>query len=115
MAVALKTSEQSSMQRTMEGIDEIIHQKVRLSVMSTLVSMGETDFNTLKSELGLTDGNLSIHLTKLEEAGYVTVKKEIVGKKPRTTYNPTDIGRDAFKKYVAALEEIVRIASETLN
>jgi DNA-binding HxlR family transcriptional regulator len=110
MATVLKPEVSSPIQRTLEDLDEVIHQKARLSVMSTLVSAGETDFSTLKAQLGLTDGNLSIHLTKLEDAGYISVHKELVHKKPRTTYMPTDKGREAFRKYVAALEQIVHIA-----
>jgi DNA-binding HxlR family transcriptional regulator len=94
--------------RKLEAIDDVIHQKVRLGVMSLLVALGEADFNHLKAELGVSDGNLSTHLTVLEESGYVSVRKEFVGKKPRTTYAPTPAGRRAFEEYVAALESLVR-------
>jgi DNA-binding PadR family transcriptional regulator len=76
---------------------------------SLMASLGtECDFNFLKSALGVSDGNLSTHLTVLEESGYVRVTKEFHGKKPRTTYVPTDSGRRAFEAYVTALEEMVR-------
>lgn len=94
--------------RRLDAIDDVIHQKVRLGVMSSLMASGECDFNFLKAALGVSDGNLSTHLTVLEESGYVRVTKEFHGKKPRTTYLPTDSGRRAFEAYVAALEEMVR-------
>lgn len=94
--------------RKIDALDDIIHQKVRLGVMSSLMASGEADFNFLKVALGVSDGNLSTHLTVLEEHGYITVRKEFVGRKPRTTYAPTTLGRQAFEVYVAALEAIVR-------
>lgn len=94
--------------RKLDALDDIIHQKVRLGVMSCLMASGEADFNFLKAALGVSDGNLSTHLTVLEESGYVDVRKEFVGKKPRTTYTPTETGRKAFEQYVEALEALVR-------
>ena len=95
-------------QRKLDALDDVIHQKVRLGVMSCLMASGEADFNFLKAALGVSDGNLSTHLTVLEEHGYVAVRKEFVGKKPRTTYTPTPIGQRAFELYVEALESLVR-------
>ena len=92
----------------LDALDDIIHQKVRLGIMSGLVASGEANFNFLKSALGASDGNLSTHLTVLEEHGFISVRKEFVGKKPRTTYAPTDLGRTAFEQYIQALEELVR-------
>lgn len=94
----------------LDRLDDVIHQKVRLGVMSSLMASGEADFNLLKAALGVSDGNLSTHLTVLEEAGYIAVRKEFVGKKPRTTYAPTETGRKAFEEYVAVLEGLVRSA-----
>ncbi len=95
---------------SVESLDETIHQKVRLGIMSALMARGEADFRFLKQTLGVTDGNLSIHLSKLEEAGYVLSAKEFVRKKPHTTYAPTDAGRAAFHEYLGALERIVHSA-----
>lgn len=92
----------------LDALDDVIHQKVRLGVMSCLMASGEADFNFLKSALGVSDGNLSTHLTVLEDSHYISVRKEFVGRKPRTTYSPTDSGRRAFEAYVAALEALVR-------
>ncbi len=97
---------------SLDGLDEIIHQKVRLGIMSALMARGEADFRFLKDTLNVTDGNLSIHLTKLEEAGYIVSAKEFVRKKPHTTYSPTDAGRAAFHSYLAALERIVQSAGQ---
>ena len=95
---------------SLDSLDEVIHQKVRLGIMSALMARGETDFRFLKDTLGVTDGNLSIHLSKLEESGYIISAKEFVRKKPHTTYAPTDAGRAAFHAYLGALERIVQSA-----
>jgi DNA-binding MarR family transcriptional regulator len=80
--------------------------------MSALIARGEADFRFLRETLGVTDGNLSIHLTRLEEAGYVLSTKEFVRKKPHTRYEPTEAGRAAFRAYLAALEKIVQSAGQ---
>jgi DNA-binding transcriptional ArsR family regulator len=94
----------------MDALDEVIHQKARLGIMSTLLALGEADFKLLKESLGLSDGNLSTHLALLEERGYVEVRKEFRGRKPHTSAVPTDRGRAAFKEYLAALERIIHAA-----
>lgn len=94
--------------RKLDALDDIIHQKVRLGVMSCLMASGESDFNFLKAALGVSDGNLSTHLTVLEDHGYITISKQFVGKKPRTTYAPTPAGRRAFEQYLSALEDLVQ-------
>jgi DNA-binding HxlR family transcriptional regulator len=98
---------------SVESLDETIHQKVRLGIMSALMVRGDADFRFLKQTLGVTDGNLSIHLSKLEEAGYIVSTKEFVRKKPHTTYAPTDAGKVAFQDYLAALERIVHSAGRS--
>jgi DNA-binding transcriptional ArsR family regulator len=94
----------------MEALDEVIHQKARLGIMSTLLALGEADFKLLKETLGLSDGNLSTHLSLLEERGYITVRKEFKGRRPHTTAIPTPAGRAAFAEYLAALERIIKAA-----
>src|SRR5579884_853904 len=91
-------------------LDETIHQKVRLGIMSTLLALGEADFKLLKETLALSDGNLSTHLTLLEERGYVEARKEFIRRKPHTTYTPTQTGREAFHSYLLALERIIQAA-----
>jgi DNA-binding HxlR family transcriptional regulator len=88
-------------------LDPVIHSKVRLAVMSILVSVRDASFTYLKTAIGTTDGNLSVSLAKLEEAGYIKVKKSFQGKKPLTTCLVTVKGRDAFSRYVKALDKII--------
>ena len=90
-----------------EGIDEVIHGRVRLGVMAYLSGAGSADFNTLKARLQATDGNLSAHLRKLEDAGFVTVEKSFVNRKPLTTLILTDAGRTAFAAYLDAIGKLV--------
>ncbi len=90
-----------------EGIDKVIHEPGRLAIVASLAARGSMSFNDLKETLGMTDGNLSTHARTLEEAGYITVEKTFVGRKPRTTMTLTSSGRSAFRKYVDYLERIV--------
>ena len=94
----------------MSALNSLIHQPTRLRVMAALVSLdaGEkVDFKFLRDLLELTDGNLSVHLYKLEEAKYVTVEKVFVERRPKTWIWATTGGRDAFAAHVDALEAIV--------
>lgn len=88
-------------------IDELIHQRSRLAIMSTLAPVEALDFNELKAHLGLTDGNLSTHLSTLEKAGYVAVTKSFKGKKPNTAVAMTKKGRAAMAKYIDGLRRIL--------
>lgn len=90
-----------------DKIDEVIHQRVRLSIVSTLAGVDGLEFTELKSLLGLTDGNLSTHGRVLEEAGYVEVEKHFKGRKPQTVYRLTKSGRAAFRRYVDNLERML--------
>lgn len=90
-----------------EKIDEVIHGRLRLGIMAYLSSGGTADFNELKAKLQATDGNLSVHLRKLEDAGYVRIDKTFVGKKPLTRIALTDKGRSAFVDYLDAMARLV--------
>lgn len=90
-----------------DRLDEVIHGRVRLGIMAFLTSAGSADFNTLKGRLALTDGNLSVHLRKLEEAGYVAIDKSFVGRKPLTRVTLSDSGRVAFADYLDAIAKLV--------
>jgi DNA-binding MarR family transcriptional regulator len=90
-----------------EGLDEIVHQRARLGILSVLVEAGRADFGYLKGTLGLTDGNLSRHLQVLEEAGLVQVDKTFDGRRPRTWVSVTKTGRKALAAEVAALRDII--------
>jgi DNA-binding MarR family transcriptional regulator len=89
------------------NIDQIIHAPNRLTVLTYLYVVESTDFVFLKNMTGLTWGNLSTHLTKLEEAGYVTIEKEFKGKKPHTMIRLTDKGRAAFREYKENLQKVL--------
>ena len=90
-----------------EGIDEVIHGRIRLGIMAFLAGAGSADFNTLKGKLQATDGNLSAHLRKLEDAGFVAVAKTFADRKPLTTLTLTDAGRTAFTAYLDAIGKLV--------
>lgn len=84
-------------------IDEVIHGRIRLGIMAYLSGAETADFNTLKARLQTTDGNLSVHLRKLEEAGFVAVSKSFNGRKPLTEASLTEEGRSAFVAYLDAM------------
>jgi len=88
-------------------LDPVIHSRIRLAVLSILISVREASFNYLKETIGTTDGNLSVSLSKLEEAGYISIKKSFKGKKPLTTCSIREKGRTAFSKYMKALETYI--------
>jgi DNA-binding MarR family transcriptional regulator len=89
------------------NIDEIIHGRLRLGIMAYLSTAEVAEFNELKDRLQTSDGNLSVHLRKLEEAGYVTIKKSFAGRKPLTRALLTEKGRAAFVAYLDAIEKLV--------
>ena len=88
-------------------IDDVIHGRIRLGIMAYLSGAGTADFTTLKARLQTTDGNLSVHLRKLEEAGFVAVNKRFVGRKPLTEASMTEAGRRAFLVYLDAMAGLV--------
>ncbi|MFN3931965.1 MAG: winged helix-turn-helix domain-containing protein [Brevundimonas sp.] len=88
-------------------LDEVIHGRVRLGIMAVLSVVETADFNTLKARLQTTDGNLSVHLRKLEDAGFVAVTKRFEGRKPLTEAAMTPEGRRAFVAYLDAMQGLV--------
>ncbi|MCS7009834.1 MAG: transcriptional regulator [Anaerolineales bacterium] len=95
----------------MAELNETVHQPVRLRLMAALVTLEpgqEVEFTYLRDLLEVTDGNLGAHLRKLEEAGYITVNKTFVDRKPRTYISATPLGRRVFQEHVAALEAILK-------
>ncbi len=90
-----------------QAIDDVIHGRLRLGIVAYLVGAGTADFAALKAHLEATDGNLSVHLRKLEEAGYVTISKTFRGRKPLTEVTLTDTGRQAFMNYLEAMSSLV--------
>jgi DNA-binding MarR family transcriptional regulator len=92
------------------GIDEVIHGRLRLGVMAYLANAEVADFNELKAALDATQGNLSVHLRKLEDAGYVAIEKSFMARKPLTRIRLTPAGRKAFAAYLEALGRLLREA-----
>jgi DNA-binding MarR family transcriptional regulator len=91
----------------LSDIDRTIHSPARLMVMTYLYAVESADYIFLQNLTGLTWGNLSSHLSKLEKDGYVEVQKEIVGKKVHSMVNLTPTGREAFRKYKQAMQQIL--------
>ncbi|MBN2200663.1 transcriptional regulator [bacterium] len=89
-------------------LDEIIHSRIRLAILSILIGMDQAEFRFLKDQVKATDGNLSIHLRKLEEAGYITTTKSFLNRKPVSSYRMTPKGRQAFEKYVERIQKLIR-------
>jgi DNA-binding transcriptional ArsR family regulator len=94
------------------SIDKLIHEPARLAIMMLLYGVESADFIYLKTQTGLTQGNLSSHLGKLETAGYVDVEKLFEGKIPRTLYCLTDVGRESFRDYIASMQNVLNGLSE---
>lgn len=89
------------------AIDDVIHGRLRLGIMAYLSTVSPAPFNELKAKVNATDGNLSTHLSKLEEAGYVKLEKKFVEKKPRTNIHLTAKGRKAWIDYLARLQSLL--------
>ena len=93
-------------------LNPVIHGKLRLAVLSLLSGVEAAEFTWLRNKTGSTDGNLGAQLLKLEEAGYVSVKKKFVQRKPQTLYRMTESGREALTEYVRALKQLLGAAIE---
>ena len=89
-------------------LDRLIHERVRLGIVSALAANDLLTFNDLKRLLEITDGNLSVHARKLEDAGYIACAKSFEGRMPRTEYRLTDSGRKALEKYLDHMEALIR-------
>jgi DNA-binding MarR family transcriptional regulator len=90
------------------GLDRIIHERLRLGIVSALAVNPSLTFKDLKSILATTDGNLSVHARKLEEAGYVSCEKKFEGRVPRSEYRLTEPGRVALEKYLSHMEALIQ-------
>lgn len=91
-------------------LDRVIHEKGRMAIVSLLAATPELSFIEMREALSMTDGNLSVHLKTLQEAGYVAVTKSYQDRKPLTTCALTKTGQEAFATYISLLERIVRQA-----
>ena len=90
-----------------DDLDPLLHSQLRLSIMSLLISVQEADFTFLQEKTEATSGNLSVQISKLEEAGYLKVNKTFKGKKPNTSCMITQEGIEAFEKYVETLQQYI--------
>jgi len=88
-------------------INDVIHGRVRLAIMAFLSGSGAADFNELKAKVGGTDGNLSVHIRKLEDTGYIKVEKKFKGRRPQTICHLTKKGREAWIAYISQMETLL--------
>lgn len=93
-------------------LDRLIHERIRLGIVSALAAGGVLTFVELKKLLQTSDGNLSIHTRKLEEAGYIACEKRFEGRVPRTEFRLTRTGREALERYLSHLDALIRWAKE---
>ena len=99
-------------ERALPQLDRLIHERIRLGLVSALAVNDTLSFNDLKRILKTTDGNLAVHARKLEEAGYIRCKKFFDGRIPRTEYKLAPPGRKAFDDYLRQMEEFIAVARE---
>lgn len=112
MARAVKQIEtrprpKESVPESIPELDRLIHERLRLGIVSALAANASLSFNDLKRLLATTDGNLSVHARKLEEAGYVDCNKSFEGRMPKTEYSLTATGRKALEKYLNHMEALI--------
>ena len=98
--------------KTLPDLDRLIHERMRLGIVSALAANSTLTFNELKKLLKTTDGNLSVHARKLEEAEYVACTKSFEGRMPKTEYRLTAAGRRAFEKYLDHMEALIQAMRE---
>jgi predicted ArsR family transcriptional regulator len=91
----------------LNGLDSVVHGPVRLGVLTALQAHGSLDFTTLKKRLAVADGTLGQHLEKLEECAYVVCEKAFIGKRPKSTYRLTDVGRKALGRYLEIMQAMI--------
>jgi DNA-binding HxlR family transcriptional regulator len=90
-----------------QSLDKIIHERIRLAIVSALAVNERLTFNELKALLQATDGNISVHARKLEDAGYISCKKSFEGRMPKTEYKLTSAGKRALEKYLSHMEALI--------
>ena len=98
--------------QALPDLDRLIHERMRLGIVSALAANPSLTFNELKKLLRTTDGNLSVHARKLEEANYIACTKSFEGRMPRTEYRLTTSGRRAFEKYLDHMEALIQAMRE---
>ena len=96
-------------------LDNLVHHRIRLGIVSALAAVESLTFNELKALLETTDGNLSVHARKLEDAEYITCTKTFDSRRPRTEYRLTPAGRRELTRYLTHMEALIRATRDTLN
>ncbi|MBN2746547.1 MAG: transcriptional regulator [Bacteroidales bacterium] len=96
------------MDNIISKLNKAFESRVRLGIMSVLMVNDSIDFNSLKELLNITDGNLASHLKALEKEEYIGVKKQFIGRKPNTSYEATEAGKEAFNQHLKALEDLIK-------
>lgn len=96
------------MKDSLEQFDKAFENRIRLQIMSVLAVNDSYDFNSLKELLQVTDGNLASHLKALEKEEYINITKSFIGRKPNTQYSVTQTGKNAFKKHLQSLENLIK-------
>ena len=107
-SVANRQSASSPASQEATSLDRVIHERMRLAIVSALAVNDSLTFNDLKRLLQTTDGNLSVHARKLEDANYITCEKSFEGRMPKTEFRLTAPGRKAFEKYIAHMEVLIK-------
>jgi DNA-binding MarR family transcriptional regulator len=107
-STVLKRGAEPPRQPAAIDLDRLIHERMRLGIVSALAANSSLTFNDLKRLLKTTDGNLSVHARKLEEAGYIACSKSFEGRMPKTEYTLTETGRKAFEKYLNHMEALIQ-------
>jgi DNA-binding MarR family transcriptional regulator len=107
---AAKKLESVAVKTDVTDLDRLIHEKMRLGIVSALAVTPTITFNELKAILKTTDGNVSVHARKLEEAGYIECRKSFEGRVPKTEYSLTSAGKKAFERYLKHMEALIRAA-----
>jgi DNA-binding transcriptional ArsR family regulator len=105
----IKTAESSSIiDRRVPPLDRLIHERVRLGIISALAANDALSFSDLKRLLETTDGNVSVHARKLEDGGYIECEKFFAGRVPKTMYRLTNLGRKSFSEYLNHMESVIQ-------
>ena len=109
---AASNTRQAAGGQPIPDLDRLIHERMRLGIVSALAANDSLTFNELKKLLSTTDGNLSVHARKLEEASYISCTKSFEGRMPKTEYRLTDAGKRAFEKYLNHMEALIQAIRE---
>lgn len=109
---APQTSRRQAPDESARALDQLIHERTRLGIVSALAVNTTLSFNDLKKLVGATDGNLSVHARKLEDAGYISCTKSFAGRLPKTEYRLSTAGRKALERYLDHMEALIHATRE---